>query len=749
MGTFPNVSIGVSMSFFPKPQCIRLPNKQKIMDVAHKISLSDGHNLLIAGTGLGKTTYVLQHLAKQRPIILLCPMVSQIKQLQQDYASSKEMVFSHGEMSNREEVLSAIAQKKSVVMTFDQWLHYRHATYQTRHSPATQLNFDPYTLVIDEVHKLSSAGSYRDKAIQPILATISSNQFSQVLYLTATPTEHLCKMIIPALTRYFHIEPSNPVQRQITITHYDATHILNFYPALCKRLESNALAGQSKIALVRVNNKDDGKAMQAMLAQKGYRVMLINRDEMNSKSCRDILQTSELSLNYDVIICTSILDEAVNLNNRHNEIDSIHFIGRHAHPEEIVQFIGRTRQVNPPIFIHLSQEMSKTKIDCRKMHTKIMDELEGMYLNMISFLTSIRNMFSQDKIRDLGDMISSKVDYVKMLNNMSNEAFEVRAFWHDGQKIILNKSNLVAKLYRTDLAKCYSNIHYLQFRIQQLLPNAKITLSSSACQVNKALDKAFKQAKIALIEHQKQVVPDVMASLVRAMKSNSIKDYPKVTQYLEDSDILFIQPYKKDEQPLHYEIFGQAVFLAQYVTNLEDAHQILLNDKIELIRKIDYDYQSNPIVKAVMFGLGNYLKKSENLNITHTVNDIERRLNKYLQRLDCLATTKHFLAQHPFKYVELVEDKILFKHDQIINFLKRYTHVQILNDKKSLDCKKIIFLSIGGGFGYSYQASPKTQHSKKLQFEQKLLDKYQFSGARFGHLIANLPKEELIMLDCD
>jgi hypothetical protein len=172
----------------------------------------------------------------------------------------------------------------------------------------------------------------------------------------------------------------------------------------------------------------------------------------------------------------------------------------------------------------------------------------------------------------------------------------------------------------------------------------KITLSSSACQVNKALDKAFKQAKIALIEHQKQVVPDVMASLVRAMKSNSIKDYPKVTQYLEDSDILFIQPYKKDEQPLHYEIFGQAVFLAQYVTNLEDAHQILLNDKVELIRKIDYDYQSNPIVKAVMFGLGNYLKKSENLNIPHTVNDIERHLNKYLQRLDCLVTTKHFLA---------------------------------------------------------------------------------------------------------
>ena len=56
------------------------------------------------------------------------------------------------------------------------------------------------------------------------------------------------------------------------------------------------------------------------------------------------------------------------------------------------------------------------------------------------------------------------------------------------------------------------------------------------------------------------------------------------------------------------------------------------------------------------------------------------------------------------------------------NFLKKYAHVQVLNDKKTLAEKKVKFLSIGGAFGYSYVALPKTHSSKQIEVAGKIYD---------------------------
>jgi hypothetical protein len=696
------------MSFFSKEISINLKPNQKLADL---IELQDGHNLLVASTGAGKTTYVLTHLAKQKPVIMLCPTVSQVKQLKKDYANRDDLFFSYGGANNIEEIKKAIEAQKTIIMTFDQWSHYAN----------TNLDFSSYTLVIDETHKLYSAGSYRDKAIQPILGTIEKKTFSQVLYLTASLTEHLFQNIDSAIVRYFHVTVPNSVQRQIQIISYKNPHILSFYEEICLRLKCNKQNGLSKIILIRINNKGNAKIIQAMLENQGYKVMLINRDEMDKKSCNDVIRNSTLDTNYQVVICTSILDEAINLNNRHDEIDSVHFIGQHAHPEEITQFIGRTRHANPPIFIHLQHNIENKRINCTKTHAQKVQRLEETYLKITGFLGELRNTLSEDNLKGLGELISSPIDHIKILNNVTHDIFQVRAFWHNGRQTKLNHSNIVAKLYQIDISNCYSNLHYLKFRLAQLLPSAKIEIHESEYQVSKSLLKEFKQTQSDLKENRDRTIPDVMTATVQIMRNHGINSYQKICEKLTDTNDL-AHPYNKETQPLHHELFSETLLLGKYITNLYDVQQILQVGNTKVISSISYDYSLNPIVKAVMFGLGKYLSNAKNMGKIHTVTQVEELLNQYLQPLDNLATLKHFLNKYTFKYVELVQGNIQFRPEKVINFLKKYAHVQVLNDKKTLAEKKVKFLSIGGAFGYSYVALPKTHSSKQIEVAGKIYD---------------------------
>jgi alanine racemase len=64
------------------------------------------------------------------------------------------------------------------------------------------------------------------------------------------------------------------------------------------------------------------------------------------------------------------MDEAVNLNNPEIEIDSVYILGKQAHVEELVQFIGRLRLANVPCHILLHTGMSRSNVKPEQTHQK-------------------------------------------------------------------------------------------------------------------------------------------------------------------------------------------------------------------------------------------------------------------------------------------------------------------------------------------------------------------------------------------
>ncbi|WP_247791220.1 hypothetical protein [Acinetobacter baumannii] len=66
------------MSNLPKPQEITLTAEQHISDSLS--TLLYGHSLIQGGTGMGKSTFVMEYLAQNNQIVMLCPLVSQVEQ---------------------------------------------------------------------------------------------------------------------------------------------------------------------------------------------------------------------------------------------------------------------------------------------------------------------------------------------------------------------------------------------------------------------------------------------------------------------------------------------------------------------------------------------------------------------------------------------------------------------------------------------------------------------------------------------
>lgn len=96
--------------------------------------------------------------------------------------------------------------------------------------------------------------------------------------------------------------------------------------------------------------------------KQGISTLVVNRERQGNEAIVDMVNSSKLSMEYSVILTTSVWDEAINFMNTDDEIDSIHILGGNTHVDEITQFIGRTRHANPPIYIHLDQEIDSSII---------------------------------------------------------------------------------------------------------------------------------------------------------------------------------------------------------------------------------------------------------------------------------------------------------------------------------------------------------------------------------------------------
>lgn len=207
------------MSFLPKKQIKKLQLAQPLADAmaipqglqqsvlagqahADQIPLQNGNTLICAKTGTGKTWWVLNILMHDYHVVFLCPTVGQVKQCEENYGYREDIAFVYGDKKIPKGSIKQLA-KQNLVMTYDQYSRFK-----------AELGKDTI-LAVDECQKLYGAGSYRDKAIQPILKSVKSQKFDRCVFLTATLTEPLYEMLGIHISQYYEIQKEDELSRNI------------------------------------------------------------------------------------------------------------------------------------------------------------------------------------------------------------------------------------------------------------------------------------------------------------------------------------------------------------------------------------------------------------------------------------------------------------------------------------------------------------------------------------------------------
>jgi superfamily II helicase len=320
-----------------------LQNSEFITDKMQ--SIDSGCTLIESPTGSGKTSFVLEQLTTTQKILMLVPLVGQVRQLKSTYANRSDIVFLSGTDKNSTRAI-ADHQGKHIVATYDIWPHLKN-----------KLKFINYTLVVDEIHKLYSAGSYRDEALNPLLdALADKTTFVKKLMLTATYTPNLAEIANILPDTWIRVtRPMTAAPKKLTVNVYSQQWSYHWLKAVLQRL---SLRTGAQIVFVRLNSNARMEKAAECLKTSGYKVLAVSRRTLGNDVVKQVLTEQELPKGYDVVLTTSIFDEAINLNNADSDIDSVHIVDASAHPEEIVQFMGRLRNANPPFFLHIQKDAS-------------------------------------------------------------------------------------------------------------------------------------------------------------------------------------------------------------------------------------------------------------------------------------------------------------------------------------------------------------------------------------------------------
>lgn len=584
-------------------------------------AISASLTLIEAPTGVGKSTWALEELVKQGLVLMLVPVVLQIRQLQAAYKDRADLVVLSGSdnanAKDKADRMKGISGKSIV------------ATYDLLPQILNVVDSKKYTLVVDEVHKVYAAGSYRDEALNPVLASLLSKSFKQVVVCTATYTPMMGKLAGIVPDSWFKVFPAKPRQRSLEVIRYTHSSKYHWLKSVMSRLESMKANGCRKLVFVRLNSTKRMEQAAAYLEQAKYKVLMVSRGTAGKAAVKQTLEQERLPGNYDVVLTTSIMDEAINLQNQTQEIDSVHIVDPVAHPEELVQFLGRLRKASPPCFLH----MYKSADDKDFMATLAPDDAERQE-KKLSYQHRELLKFS-DAAKSFAENIElDKGTYSRFMAEINEtlKRFVGANLLQEGKfpAIEKNKAGLLAVCYRNDMYRIYSSFGRLQQRLQALLPSLNVTytqVDESPCpNIQKVMD---------VIEDSRQRNWERAVTEVCQLIEDDWKDVPQPTKpEIEDdqqgvgarslpdqddreeaagqkesaasaegikfvdrghTDMLLyeyvslmdeaqesgepINPFGSEDKPLHYKAFFQALELAHHFCDLKDIHTILLADE--------------------------------------------------------------------------------------------------------------------------------------------------------------------------
>jgi hypothetical protein len=379
------------------------------------IDISNYLTHLESPTGCGKSTFFIEELSKTVKIVFLCAVNVQVAQIAADYIDNPNV--------------QCITKETSVDRLSGQVIV---CVYDKLAAIQGQLtNPNDYVLVIDEAHKIYQAAGYRQVALSVIVDAITSKTFKQVVTVSATfipdifPVEFDEQIII-----------SRQVQRQsaVDVIFHDNT----------KQMEESLIQirpSEGMVAIVRINDKKQIKLTKCCFELQGLRVLEVHSGNQQSPEVIALLTSSTVT-DYDIVLTTSLLDEAINIKNEN--IESTHAFHR-LHIDELKQFIGRCRNSVPQVELHLlNSELERRNIDMSVERANI----DATCMASLTFALA------------LGKKTSNYTRIVKQVNATAKEAcgFEpLRYDYLSSQLPCIDNVAVLAKLYEVAMQKQYVN----------------------------------------------------------------------------------------------------------------------------------------------------------------------------------------------------------------------------------------------------------------------------------------------------
>ena len=347
------------------------------------LEYTDKHNRVIlrADTGRGKTTAFIRNFHKHRPqerILILAPLTVIVDQYGKEYSESA--VFLTGQSNGFDHEKAGTA--KIVFSTYEQGVkHLEHHTFDY--------------IIIDEVHQLLTANSYKADVIADLTVLIND---TKTIGLTGTPSQIFTQLDFKLLS----VDVAQPklMVGEARISNKSVTNIVM----------THLMRSPKGKVLIRVNSIDTCNAIIEELVKKNIYnenetyFLHSTKEKKESNLYKNLVYNRGFFEQYKIVFTTSMIDEGISID-QFGFTDVI-FIetSYEPRPEPIKQFFARFRNHEPnrKNFLYLRQK-NRDMATQFKPETMFADNLQKLIYesdqedDAKDVLTTYNNLFSNNR----------------------------------------------------------------------------------------------------------------------------------------------------------------------------------------------------------------------------------------------------------------------------------------------------------------------------------------------------------------
>ena len=267
-------------------------------------------------------------------------------------------------------------------------------------------------VMVDEAHKEVSDYRYRRKAIEPLFDLRDSDKTIKFLGFTGTP-EEIDEESYELIVRYELNKPKN-VAEALHILEYNETK--QFLPNLTSLITHEIRNGARVLCFL--NNKEMCADVDFILEAEGYKTAIINAENRQSKTYRQLMDNEAFDNDVNCIISTIALSDGISIQNKPNDVCIIapSAFGAPFHnlpliTQSVHRFRNKYEKIVIPIYIN--KEDSATYHSKEKASDEVRAYIDASEKEFYFEWNYQRNLAQSENIcRYLGEEFKDKINLI-------------------------------------------------------------------------------------------------------------------------------------------------------------------------------------------------------------------------------------------------------------------------------------------------------------------------------------------------